>query len=78
MNTEAKVAGHRCCVELRRRGEGRGDHQGEKRSKGKREGNRKTGARLRKMERSGKPAVRCGFDFSCQSSVILGNQSHMS
>ena len=41
-------------------------------------GNRKTGAGLKKMERSGKRIVRCGFDLSCQSSVILENQSHMS
>lgn len=63
-----------------RREEGRRekDHQEEKRNKGKREGNRKTGVGLKKIERSGEPSVRCGFDFSCQSSVILDNQSHMS
>lgn len=33
---------------------------------------------LKKMERSGKANARCGFDFSCQSSVISENQSHMS
>lgn len=45
MNAQAKGARHRRCAELRERtGEGRGrggrDHQGEKRSEGKREGSR--------------------------------------
>lgn len=65
-------------VMLSYRGRGEKDHHEEKRSKGMREGNRKTGAGLKKMERSGKRPALCGFDFSRQSSVISENPSHMS
>lgn len=71
------MAGPRSCVELQGREMEGGTTKEGRHSEGKREGNRKTGVRFKKMERSGKPSVQCGFDFNCQSSVILLNQSHM-
>lgn len=53
----------------------RGDMRERERREG---GNREIWVRLKKMESFGELNVWCGFDFSCQSSVIPGNQSCMS
>lgn len=42
------------------------DHQGEREKES-----------IKKMDRPGKLRLQCGFDFSCQSSALSENQSHM-